>query len=560
MKAGALNITTTSTLMRYEKVFGTFVKYGFEDLLAHPPLNKLVPQTNRFVPSRAGRKVSEFTRYERIRLVCEELGTTFIKFAQIASNRPDLLPDELITELAKLQDQVPPVALEEIYATLEQEFSRPWQEMVEYFEPQPLASASMAQVHRARLVGGREVVLKVQRPGIREVIAADITILNQLVSIIESYFPALLVYQPSELVKMFEQSITEELSFRREAANLLHFQQMFRDHSKVLIPAVYRELSTDKVLCMEYVPGYKITDLDKLSQFNITGEELALRGIGLYFEQVFEHGFFHADPHPGNIFVLEDGRIAFLDYGMVGTVSDRDKLLFAQLLLAIYDQDVQGLKKAILKFSTGLSKDKERELEYDIIYVLRQYASIALEDIDGMEVMQGLNALFFDYKIKLPANLLLLLKALVIMEGVGLQLDPNYDIIANIGPYVQRLLSKRYSPLRLRRELIRSAEDTTNLLRELPEDLREILRKVKEGKLHIEFEHKGLQPTADKLSESIKLLSYTLLVVAIIIASSLVVVAKIPPLVNGFALWGITGFGLAALLALRTIFSLGRRS
>ncbi|WP_020538886.1 ABC1 kinase family protein [Lewinella cohaerens] len=559
MKGGALNITTTSTLMRYEKVFGTFVKYGFEDLLAHPPLNKLVPQANRFVPSRAGRKVSEFTRYERIRLVCEELGTTFIKFAQIASNRPDLLPDELITELAKLQDQVPPVALEEIYATLEQEFSRPWQEMVEYFDPQPLASASMAQVHRARLVGGREVVLKVQRPGIREVVAADITILNQLVGIIESYFPALLVYQPSELVKMFEQSITEELSFRREAANLLHFQQMFRDHSKVLIPAVYRELSTDKVLCMEYVSGYKITDLDQLSQFNITGEELALRGIGLYFEQVFEHGFFHADPHPGNIFVLEDGRIAFLDYGMVGTVSDRDKLLFAQLLLAIYDQDVQGLKKAILKFSTGLSKDKERELEYDIIYVLRQYASIALEDIDGMEVMQGLNALFFDYKIKLPANLLLLLKALVIMEGVGLQLDPNYDIIANIGPYVQRLLSKRYSPLRLRRELMRSAEDTTNLLRELPEDLREILRKVKEGKLHIEFEHKGLQPTADKLSDSIKLLSYTLLVVAVIIASSLIVVAKIPPLVNGFALWGIVGFGIAALLALRTIFSLRKK-
>jgi ubiquinone biosynthesis protein len=176
-----------------------------------------------------------------------------------------------------------------------------------------------------------------------------------------------------------------------------------------------------------------------------------------------------------------------------------------------------------------------------------------------MEVMQGLNALFFDYKIKLPANLLLLLKALVIMEGVGLQLDPHYDIIANIGPYVQRLLSKRFSPLRIRRELMKSAEDTTNLLRELPEDVREILRKVKEGKLHIEFEHKGLQPMADKISESIKLLSYTLIVVAIIIGASLIVVAKIPPLIDGVALWGIIGFGLAALLALRTIFSLRTR-
>jgi len=546
--------------MRYEKVFATLIKYGFEDILSHPPFNKFFPQTNLLVPSRGGKKVSQFTRYERIRMVCEELGTTFIKFAQIASNRPDLLPDELLEELEKLQDRAPTVPLEAIRETLNLELPRPMDELLEYFDEVPLASASMAQVHRARLNGGREVVLKIQRPGIRELIAADLAILKHVVSIIEAYFPQYQVYQPRELVKMFEKSITEELSFRMEADNLLHFQEMFHDNNDVYIPKLYRELSTDNLLCMEYVEGYKITDLQHLKDFNITGPELALKGIGLYFEQIFDHGFFHADPHPGNIFVLPDGKIAFLDFGMVGSVIERDKILFAQLLLAMYDQDVEGLKKAILKFSTGLNKEKERELEYDIIYFLRQYTQVALEDIDGNEVMRGLNALFFDYKIKIPANLLLLLKALVIIEGVGLKLNPQYDIIANIGPFVKRLLAKRFNPQRLQQEIARSVEETTTLVQELPQDIKEIIQKVKEGKLHIEFEHKGLMPFADSLSQSINRLSFALLVVAIILGSSLIVVAKVPPLVYHIPLVGIIGYGISAVLTLGLLIKLKKSS
>jgi ubiquinone biosynthesis protein len=556
MKSGILHTTASFTLLRYEKVFATLLKYGFEDLLSHPPLNKITPQTNRLVPSRQGRKVSQFTRYERIRLVCEELGTTFIKFAQIASNRPDLLPDELIRELEKLQDKVPTVPFEEIREVLKNNLPRPLPELVEFIDEKPLASASIAQVHEARLIGGKRVVLKVQRPGIRKLIAADLSIMESIVSIIESRFPKYQVYQPRELVKMFEDSITEELSFQMEANNVKQFQVMFRDNDDVFIPAVYRELCSDTVLCLEYVGGYKITDLENLKAFNITGEELALRGIRLYFEQIFEHGFFHADPHPGNIYVLKDGRIAFLDFGMVGRVIEKDKVTFAQILLSMYDRDVQGLKKAIMKFSTGMSKEKERELEYDIMYFLRHYSSIAIEDIDGAEVMQGLNALFFDYKLKIPANLLLLLKALVIIEGVGLQLDPRYDIIANIGPYVQSLLAKKYSPKRLQKDFLRSLEDTSTLLMELPEDIRQILQKVKAGRLHIQFEHKGLEPSADSLSNSIKLLSYSLFVVALIIGSALLVVAKVPPLYEGIPLLGLVGFAIAAVLSVGLVVAL----
>lgn len=550
MKKGTIDISNASRTMRFQKVFSVFIKYGFEDILAHPPLNKLIPQLNLLVPSRNGKKVSQYTRYERIRLVCEELGTTFIKFAQIASNRPDLLPNELIQEFEKLQDQAPKVPIKEIMKVIDEETSRPLNEIVEYFNPKPLASASMSQVHRARLIGGKEVVLKVQRPNISKVIASDVALLYSIVNAIEQYFPQYKVYQPRELVLMFEKSISEELNFRLEVNNLIHFQSMFKHNKDVHIPNIYPELCTDRIITMGYVDGYKITDLNALAQFNITGETLAKKGINLYFEQVFEYGFFHADPHPGNIFVLSDGKIAFLDYGMVGTLIEHDKHLFAKILLAMYDNDVQGLKNAILKFSKGLTKEMEKEFEYDVVYFLREYSKKSIGDIDGNEVMRGLNSLFYDYKIQIPSNLLLLIKALIIIEGVGLQLDPKYDIIQNIGPYVKRLLIKKYNPLKVRHELLESIEDITSLLKYLPQDIREILYKIKEGKLHIEIEHNGLRQFSNALSNSVNRLSYTLIVVSLILASSILTLSKTPPLYYDISLIGIVGFSVSIFMAL----------
>ena len=222
----------------------------------------------------------------------------------------------------------------------------------------------------------------------------------------------------------------------------------------------------------------------------------------------------------------------------------------------MYDKDVQGLKKAILKFSRGLTKEQEREFEYDVIYFLRQYSRTSIENIDGSEVMRGLNSLFFDYKIKIPSNLLLLIKALVIIEGVGLKLNPEYDIIENIGPYVQRLLSKKYNPDRLQKELFRSIEDTSELIKDMPVDIRSIINKVKEGKLHVEIEHKGLAPFASSLDKTMNRLSFTMIIVAIIIGSSLIVVADIPPFYYKFPLIGVIGFAIAGLMTIRLIYAI----
>ncbi|MEZ4947792.1 MAG: AarF/ABC1/UbiB kinase family protein [Saprospiraceae bacterium] len=547
-----------SVLGRYEKVIGTLFKYGFEDVVAHPPFSRILSNLPEWLSKRDGKLITEYTRYERIRMVCEDLGTTFIKFAQIASNRPDLLPEELIEELEKFQQNVRPVPVSEIKSLLHTAYGQPVEKVFARFDDVPLAAASIAQVHRARLHTGEEVVLKIQRPGIEETIEADIAILKHLATILEKYFPALDSFQPQELVKVFEKSILKELKFSIEAGNLLKFSENFKGNPDVYLPQLFPDYTNNDVLCMEYIDGVKCTDLETLGKYGITGPDLAIRGINLYFEQVFDHGFFHADPHPGNIFILKDGRVSFIDYGMMGYIQQGDKELLADLLLTAHDQDVQGLKKALLRFTTDEKAIDQKALEYDIMEFFAEYSNISIGDIEGEEIIKALNSLFFDYKIRIPPNLLLLLKALVIIEGVGLKLDPKYNILENIHPFVVRLMEKKYSPKRLGSRFLKSMGDFTMLATSLPEDVQEVIKKVKQGKLHIEFEHRGLDTFYHKLDLVSNRIAFSLLISALIIGSSVIVVADIPPHIYNVSAIGFGGFVLAAFLALRLAWAILR--
>lgn len=547
-----------SIIGRYEKVIAVLLKYGFEDLVAHPPFNRFVPKMPDWLAMRDGKMVTEFTRYERIRMVCEELGTTYIKFAQIASNRPDLLPDELIAELQGFQDQVKPVPFSEIKKVLEEELKRPVEQMFSKVESKPIASASMAQVHRATLKTGEIVALKIQRPDIEDTIEADIVILKQLAGIVEHNFPKLQSFQPLDLVNMFEKSIRKELKFNIEASNLSRFAESFEGNTDIHVPRLYPEFCTNRVLCMEFINGVKCTDLKALEKIGMTGPELAIKGINLYFTQVFDHGFFHADPHPGNIFILPDKKVCFIDYGMMGTVVDSDKEMLGDLLLAIYDRDPEALRKALLRFSTDENVIDQKELEYDILEFLSEYTGTSIDQIEGEQVLKALNALFYLYKVRIPPNLLLLLKALVIIEGVGLTLDPKYNIIQNIEPFVRRLLSKKYSPRKLTRGLFKSIGDLTILAKNLPEDLQAVIQKIRQGKLHIEFEHTGLEEFQKSNERISNRLSFSLLLVALIIGSALLVIADVPPYVHNMPAIGVFGFVLSGFLALRLIYSILR--
>ncbi len=548
------------TLMgRYEKVIGVLVKYGFADIATHPPFSRFIPKWKMLVPTHNGVPVTEFTRYERIRMVCEELGTTFIKFAQIASNRPDILPEELVEELQKFQDHALPVPVENIQEVLEKELGDKLEKSFEHVDFQPIASASMAQVHRAVLVGGQEVVLKVQRPRIGETVELDIQILKSLARLLEHRFPQFDAYQPMELVKMFEASIHKELDFTLEAANVRRFEEQFRGNPDIYVPTVFPELCTEKVLCMEYIDGIKCTDTATLGRIGMTGPQLALKGINLYFEQVFDHGFFHADPHPGNIFVLPDSRVCFIDYGMMGTVMEGDRELLADLLLAVHDQDVEGLERALLRFSWDEEKIDHASLEYDIGEFFQNYSNIGLEEIDSNQVMAALNSLFFDYKIRIPSNLLLLLKALVIIEGVGLMLDPHYNIIQNIHPFVVRLLRRKYSPAKLTKRVAKTIGDFSKLATSLPEDVEDIIGKIKKGKLHIEFEHRGLEPVDNALDVASKRISFAVVLAALILGSSLLVIADVPPHIKNVPALGFFGFIISALFGFRWLRSIWKQ-
>lgn len=532
------------------------IKYGFADVVAHPPFSRFLSGLGKFMPKHDGTPVTKYSKYERIRMVCEELGTTFIKFAQIASNRPDLLPDDLIKELEKFQDHAIPIPEDNIRPVLEHELGGGYEKLFEHIDYKPIASASIAQVHRARLHGGEEVVLKIQRPGIQDTVELDISILMHLAQLIENRFPQYASYQPIELVKMFEKSILKEMDFTIEAGNMKRFWLHFRGNDQIYVPTVYPEFSTDKVLCMEFIDGIKCTNLKELETIGLSGKELALTGINLYFEQVFEHGFFHADPHPGNIFVKRDKKVCFIDYGMMGTVVESDKRLLADLLLAVHDQDVHGLKQALLRFSWDETTVNEKNLEYDIIEFFQNYQNIGLEEIDTNEVMAALNSLFFDYKIKVPSNLLLLLKALVIIEGVGLMLDPQYDIVQNIQPYVHRLLEKKYSPKVMSKWALRSFGEFTKLATSLPEDAQDVIKKIKKGKLHIEFEHKGLEGLNDMLGVLSKRIAFSIIVGSMILGSSLLVMADVPPYYKGIPALGFFGFLLAGFMGLRLLISM----
>lgn len=558
MKETSKQGNNSSLVRRYREVIRVLVKYGFEDLIAHPPLNRLLPKSKRWVPSRAGRPIFEYTRYERIRMVCEELGTTFIKFAQIAANRPDLLPEELIAELEHFHDHAPTVPEEEIREVFVKEFGKPPEALFKKFDYQPIAAASMAQVHRATLLGDKEVVLKVQRPGIRDTIEQDIAILKQMAHLVETYFPQYAPFQPKELVTMFETSIRKELRFTVEASNLSRFQENFKLHPAIYVPDWFPEYTTDRILCIEYIDGIKINDLETLKTIGMTGPELALKGINLYYEQVFTHGFFHADPHPGNIFVLPDKRVCFVDYGMMGTILDNDKEHMATLLLAIAEQDVEGLKKALLLFTREEGFQEEKDLEYDIVEFLSAYSEMSIDQIEGAEVMEGLNRMFFKYKIRIPANLLLLLKALIIIEGVGLMLDPKYNIIKNIEPFVRRLLSQKFNPKKITQSVVKTIGDLTRMAVNLPEDVEQVIHKLREGKLQIEFEHKGLEPLYKKMETISNRIAFTLLLTALIIGSSLIVIADVPPHVNHVPVLGFVGFVIAGLLAIRLLISILR--
>ncbi|HEY0261847.1 MAG TPA: lipopolysaccharide core heptose(II) kinase RfaY, partial [Chitinophagales bacterium] len=336
----ALN-QTFRNLNRTREIIGVLIKYGFEDVIMYSTLRNLVPESARLKWLRDNKPITETTRYERIRMAVVELGPTFIKLAQILSNRPDIIPEGLVREFEKLQSRVPPFDSKVAVAIVEREIGRPISEVFEEFDEIPLASASIGQVHKAKMRTGEQVVVKVQRPTVASLMERDLSIIKDVVHRADRYLRKQGIINAEDVVNVFDRALQKELDYKNEARNIERFRTLYRHRRDFYIPKVYREFSTDKILIMEYVEGCKITDIEQLKKWNISPKDVVERGMDIYLTQIFEYGYFHGDPHPGNILVREDGTIVLLDFGMIGQLMPKDKYAFAGIFIAMARHDAR---------------------------------------------------------------------------------------------------------------------------------------------------------------------------------------------------------------------------
>ncbi len=550
---------STRSFGRYREILAVLVKYGFEDIVAHSPFGNLIPKWRRLVPQREGRSIFQYTRYERMRLVCEELGPTFIKFGQLLSNRPDLIPEELTKELRKLQDHVPPFPKDQVEQLIEAELGQPTSELFSHLHLEPMASASIAQVHEAQLHEGQHVVLKVQRPNIRAKIESDLEIMKDLAGIMERNFQEMTVMQPHELIHTFEKTIKKEMDFKTELSNIQKFKENFKDEQELYVPDVYKQYSTRRLLCMEYIHGTKVTDKEELINKGFDLKEIADKGVNLYFKQIFDHGFFHADPHPANFFIMDDKRVCMLDFGMMGHIMPADQDVLGDLLYYTTRQDIKKIAYTVQRMARASDIQESKEFEYDIKEFLDEFMYQSIDEIEISEVIRKMRRILYQYKIIIPRNYHLLLRALGIVEGVGLYLNPEFNIIENLKPYAKQVISRKYHPYRMMLQVISAVQDFTMLGSDLPADIRVLIDKLKKGTLQIEFEHRGLEQlyhTFDVVSNRI---AFSIVVAALIIGSSLIVLSGIPPIVYNIPLIGLIGFAISGLLALWLLIAILRR-
>jgi ubiquinone biosynthesis protein len=482
---------------------------------------------------------------ERVRLVCMDLGPSFVKLGQIASTRPDVLPAEWIVELKKLQDSVNPLPSKDIKEAVETSLGASIHDIYESFEDKPLAAASIGQVHRAVLKtvdGPRDVVVKVQRPGIRSTITSDLELLHALAKLIERTIPESLLYQPSALVDQFDRAITSELDFGQEAEHAQRFTKNFEGHPHARFPKVYREASSKTVLTLELLPGGKV--YEAIREHGHKGPAIAKASVGIIIKSIFEDGFFHADPHPGNILISGDPErptIGMIDLGMVGRLSPdmRDKTL--DLMVAAVRQDHLGVADALYALGTPTKKVDMRAYRAEVSMLAEKYLGKPLKEIDVAAMISDLMRGASKYGIEIPPDFLLVGKTIMTIEGVGKEIDPDLDVFGEARPYFLDLLRKRYSPERMGMEAWRGLERLSGAAYDLPQQLREILDDLRLGRLTLQTTNPSLPKTVDRLGRRV----FSGLVVATFVLAGTALVASGRQEILGYVL---LVFGCLAML------------
>lgn len=464
----------------------------------------------------------------RARLVLEDLGPSFVKLGQIISTRTDILPAELVRELKKLQDSVPPVAFEDIRRQIEHSLGAPIEEVFETFDQAPLAAASIAQVHRATLKtdeGVVNVAVKVQRPGIGDTVKSDVEILHALAALVERSIPESKIYSPVGLVQQFDRAITAELDFSSEADNAIRFTENFEGFKQVKFPKVYKQASSKQVLTLEFLDGKKIY---QAMEAGYDGKKLARIAVDIVVKQIFEDGFFHADPHPGNVFVMgtpERPIFAMFDLGMVGRMSPRMRDQTVDLMVAAVRKDYEGMADALYAIGTKTRKVDMNAYRAEVSLLAEKYLGKQLKDIELSELLRDLVQGATKYGLEIPPDFMLVGKALMTIEGVGKEIDPELDVFNEVKPLFLEILRKRYSPERIGNELLRRIERLSGATYNVPQQLSELLDDVALGRLVVKTEALGAAVVTDRLGRRI---SSSLVAAALMLGGCWLVAADYP--------------------------------
>ena len=490
------------------------------------------------------------SRAVRLRKVLEELGPTFIKLGQTLSVRPDLVPLDLCYELSKLQDRVPPFGYEDVKKQMKESFGSYPDKIFASFDPVPFAAASLGQAHRARLKTGENVVVKVQRPDMRKMIETDVDILYTLAQLANRYMHDIKIFDPISIVDEFSRVITKEIDFTYEAHNIDKFCKNFKDSTTVQIPRVYWEYTKQKVITTEEITGIRMSDYLNQPHSDEEKKAVAANGANAILQQIFIDGFFHADPHPGNLFILPDNAAAFVDFGIVGRLDEDTRDVVVNLLIAISTKNINGIIKALEMLGSVAEEHSLRDFKHDISDFVERFYDIPLKQIEISTILPQAVELMTRHKLKIPPQFHVMIKALVTMDGVARQLDPDFNTIAHTRPFVERLVHERHDPKRIFKDVAIYSSELLDILKVIPKDAYEIIKKIKKGTLKIEFEHQGLSKFIAEMDKSSNRISFSLVISALIIGSSLIIMANKGPLIYGFPVMGILGFVFAGLLGL----------
>jgi len=536
---------------RYRQIVNILVRNGFGGLLEMLKLHRVSRRRKLAVEGLPS------PRAKRLRLTLEELGPTFIKMGQMLSTRADIVPADIFEELQKLQDQVPPVPAAEIIPMIESQLGSPLQAIFSEFDETPMAAASIGQVHRAQLKTGEKVAVKVQRPDIRKVIEEDIDILRTLAGLAERHLPDAELYSPVDVVNEFARLIRRELDYTLEARNMERFARNFADDDTVYIPKVHCEFSSRRVLTMELIDGIKLSQVDELAEAGFDIKRLSIKGAEAYLKQIFVHRFFHGDPHPGNVFVLPGEVIGLMDFGIVGWLSPEMADRLNDVLIAVAQRDSTRITEELLRISVVDENSDVDALKADMAEFVERYYDVPLSQFQVSELVRDLGEMSAKHRIRMNHQLGLLGKVLAGMEGIGRQLDPDFNILPYIEPFAKRLVAQRLSPGKVLTKAAQTAKDYADLMITLPQDLREVLEKAKSGKLRIEFKHIGLEDIVPELERSTSRLSFAMIIAALLIGSALVMQSDIQPELLRHII-GAVGYFIAAVSGLWLLVTMVR--